>query len=322
VEPEELWHPATEKPAPATASGRSLPARYYLDLQGLPLSESLPVVKEIGQTVRRETHLAPAIGLAADRFTAEIAATVTRPNHIRPVAPDENAEFLSPQSLHFLPLAKETARRLRLLGIRTLGQLAKLPLPALREQFGPEIEPLYRQAKGQAQEVIRPKPEEPGETVRYVFDNPLNNHVGLSAVLQRMATTLAQRLQSAGLCGQSLYLSLETEDSDTQEGQLTLRHPTAQAETLGRAFQEIIASFTFASGITSLTIHISSLKPAVGRQLTLLEETAVPYQAWQTVQNLAAKYGITRLYQASLAEPSHPVPEYRIRFEPFPMPVL
>src|SRR5687768_17343408 len=61
VEPQELWHLLSDSRQSFTISGRILPARYYLDLEGWPLQESLRFSKEIGQRVRLESHLAPSI---------------------------------------------------------------------------------------------------------------------------------------------------------------------------------------------------------------------------------------------------------------------
>ena len=72
VEPEELWlYPSSSDQKGAhsltgwnRASGRSLPARFSLDLESLPPTEAQSLVKEIGSTVRQGSKLSPAIGLA------------------------------------------------------------------------------------------------------------------------------------------------------------------------------------------------------------------------------------------------------------------
>ena len=134
IEPEELWlYPssANQKDAQSLtgwnrASGRSLPARFSLDLESLPPSEAQSLAKEMGSSVRQHTRLSPAVGLAENPFAAHVAATLTQPNHARTILPGDEAQFLSSQTVNFLPLEKESARRLSLLGIRTLWQLAAL----------------------------------------------------------------------------------------------------------------------------------------------------------------------------------------------------
>jgi DNA polymerase-4 len=147
IEPQELWHPFTDISQHISSNGRNLPARYCLDLEGLPEGEAHSFIQEIGKSVRRETDLEPAIGLASHKFTAQVAATVCHVNHALPVKPGKDESFLASRSLSFLPLERDMARRLSLLGIRTFGQLTGLALPALHEQFGPQIIPIYKLAR-------------------------------------------------------------------------------------------------------------------------------------------------------------------------------
>ncbi len=164
IEPQELWHPLAKSRQPLSAHGRALPARYCLDLEGLPEREALPFVQAMGQSVRQETNMDPAIGLARQKFTAQVAATVCNPSHALAVKAGAEAAFLASRALAFLPLEKEMARRLRLLGIYTLGQLAGLALPALQEQFGPEINPHYQLARGEVGEIVHA--QAPGSVCR------------------------------------------------------------------------------------------------------------------------------------------------------------
>jgi DNA polymerase-4 len=319
IEPQELWHPFTRADQCLTLSARALPARYCLDLEGLPLKESLPFSRQIGQTVRRETHLAPAIGLAANKFTAQIAATLGSPNCVLPVPPGEEAGFLSTRATDFLPLDKEAARRLRLLGIRTLGQLADLPLDTLRSQFGPSVEPFYNLVQGRDDGALQSRLPERREEVHRLFEAPLANMLDLAAVLGRMAAELVDRLQAAALEGRELCLVCETEDGERMRRQMTLRRPTADAQHLSNVVLELVAQLSFSSGISTLTISMTNLTPATTRQLTLFEasETEVSQRIQQTVRNLAAKYGASLFSLPELTEPCHPLPERRFQLQPF-----
>jgi nucleotidyltransferase/DNA polymerase involved in DNA repair len=235
IEPQELWHSFPESTLGATAHGRALPARYCLDLDGLPPAEAVPFIQEMGRQVRGKTRFAAAIGLAADPFTAQVAAAVCRPDRLLPVVGDGAAGFLASRPLTFLSLGKEPARRLGLMGVRTLGQFAALPVAALREQFGrdkvadvvTDIVALHRLARGRGEPALHPRPAERREAVRIEFDPPLANALRLAEALGRLADELAQRLQAANLEAGSLHISVETEDGRHDRHSLTLRRPTA-----------------------------------------------------------------------------------------------
>ena len=54
IEPQELWHSFPDSALGATAHGCALPARYCLDLAGLPAARAGPVVQEMGRRGRAE----------------------------------------------------------------------------------------------------------------------------------------------------------------------------------------------------------------------------------------------------------------------------
>jgi DNA polymerase-4 len=318
IESEELWHAFAESEWRWTAHGQALPARYCLDLEGLPPSEAVCFVQEMGRQVRQETSFAPAIGFAVDKFTAQVAATVCRPNRVLPVAAGDTAQFLSRRPIQFLPLEKETARRLGLLGIRTVGQFVELPLHGLRERFGRGIERLYRLAQGQADEPLHSQPAEPDEEIGRQFDEPVTNLQMLTAVLRGMVEELSEGLQREGLEGRSLHLILERDGGQCQEAALPLSRPTADAEHIRIAALECLATLTFTSGVTGIKVRMSRLTAAAAYQLSLFRETAVssvlsPVQ--RTMQNLAAKYKAAHFFQPVLTERNHPLPERRFTLQ-------
>lgn len=317
IEPQELWHSFADSTLHFTAHGRTLPARYCLDLDGLPLKEAIPFMQTMGRQLRSQTSFAPTIGLSADKFTAQVAATVSRPNHLLPVEPENHLTFLASRPLTFLPLDKETNRRLHLMGIRTLGQLAALPLLALQEQFGSSITHSYQLAQGQGEEPIQPQPATQEETIRQVFADPIDNLQVLTAVLTDMVNKLTGRLYTAVLAGRTVQLTLEIADGRTHQQTVTLRQPTADPLPILTACQMVIAALNLTSGFTAVTLTLPDLTPAAAQQLTFFPGAVAANRLQQTAHNLAARYQDGRFYQPILTETQHPLPERRFQLRPF-----
>ena len=315
IEPQELWHPITKARQPVPAHSRTLPARYCLDLEGLPERESLPFVQAMGQSVRQETKMDPSIGLARQKFTAQVAATLCKTSHALPVKAGQETIFLASRSLTFLPLEKEMARRLRLLGIHTIGQLTSLSLPALQEQFGPLIDPIYHLAQGEPGDPVHAQPPELTEESELVFDGPLDNLQTIRAAGDRLVVELAHRLQSRVLYGRKVRLVLEMEDRTLQQRELILRWPTSSAAQLGAAVHDLISSEPFSIAVSSLKIVLTGLIPARAKQLTLFEAASVSQHAQRTIYNLTAKYPKSSFFQPQTADTSHPLPERRFRLQ-------
>jgi nucleotidyltransferase/DNA polymerase involved in DNA repair len=282
IEIEALWTPAMARGKglkPAAGQARTedlgaarhwrLPAVYTLDLESLPAVEALGLAQEMGRQVRHHTRLAPAVGLAKSKFVAQVAAALTQPNHARPVAAAEEGSFLTRQPVQFLPLEKETARRLSLLGIRTLGQLAALPQASIRLLLGPNVRPDSPAGEGFAQLhrlvqersgrrdlggdlflAVKAQAQDKQERLSYRFDGPVADRQLLERVIGQAAIELAGRLQRAGLEGRALQLTLETEVSlranqaDPAAGMLVAslsrRAPTADPGRLAGSLHELL----------------------------------------------------------------------------------
>lgn len=322
VEPEELWQPTFDAKQQGTAAGRCLPARYTLDLESLPLAEALPLAQEMGRTIRQQTRLAPAIGLAGSKFAAQVAASLARPHHARPVPPDEEANFLATRPIHFLPLDKEMARRLRLLGIHTLGQLATLPPDSLSSQFGPELVPFYYLAQGRTAEAgysplssVRPAIPAKWEQVTCPFDPPLANTLSLKAALTRLAIELAGRLQTNRLEGRLIHLAWEAERGVRQEQRQPLRQPTADPQRLADALSVLLDQAHLEQSVAAVTVTMTGLTPAVARQLNLLAPARVIGRVGAALDHVMARYSSNCFYQATITDSGHPLPERRFQLQ-------
>ena len=322
VEPENLWQPPDRAQPYLAAAMRALPAHYYVDLESLPLREATPLAQEIGRAVRHKTRLAPSMGLADDRFTAQVAATLGRPNNLRPVEPEAGRDFLARQSISFLPLHKEMARRLHLLGIRTLGQFATLPPNAVQEQFGVDALPLHRLARGQASQRTIPQPVSPTLQLARHFEPPLGDRLIIHNVLEQMATTLAGRLQADHRAAGALTLALETEKGNVRE-RLVLRQPTAHT---GRLLQHLInlqEQLAPDAPIVTLTLSAGELVPWTAQQLSLFTTPVQRFakslkgkSLYDLLPGIMTRYKNVRFYRPLLDDNCHPLPECRFRLQP------
>ena len=101
------------------------------------LGEPIAIAHELRERVRRETGLALSVGVASTKFLAKIASAVAKPDGLVAVPEGEELEFLHP-----LPVSRVwgvgpvLGARLAERGVLTVGDLAKVPEPALVSWLG------------------------------------------------------------------------------------------------------------------------------------------------------------------------------------------
>src|SRR4030042_1125398 len=122
-----------------------------------------PLADELIAALHRRLGFMAAVGTAGGKFTARVAAQTTRPGLAKIVPLNEEASFLVPLSVDLLPASDAMRWRLGLLGLHTMGDVARLPLGAFQSQFGPEGRRCWGLARGVDNEPLAPRVKE--ETV-------------------------------------------------------------------------------------------------------------------------------------------------------------
>ena len=82
-------------------------------------------------------YLTPRLGVAAAKFPAFVAATMSEPSRATRVSPDA-ASFLAPHPVDLLPVTTDLKVALHRFGLHTLDDLASMTEAILFDQFGPE----------------------------------------------------------------------------------------------------------------------------------------------------------------------------------------
>jgi DNA polymerase-4 len=123
----------------------------YLDVSenktGLPTATL--VARTIRQQIRQELDLTASAGVAPNKFLAKIASDWRKPDGLFVIQPDDVDTFLLPLPVGRLPgVGKVTGERLAKLGIKTVGDLRRLDVATLQEQFGQHGLRLHGLARG------------------------------------------------------------------------------------------------------------------------------------------------------------------------------
>jgi DNA polymerase-4 len=186
----------------------------YLDVSenktGLPTATR--VARAIRAQIREELNLTASAGVAPNKFLAKIASDWRKPDGLFVIQPDEVDSFLPPLPVGRLPgVGKVTEARLEKLGIRTVGDLRELELPALEGPFGRHGLRLYELARGIDNSPVLP--DRPTQSVSaedtFQHDVPLSE---TEPLIRRLAekTWIASRKETR--IARTVVLKLKTSD--------------------------------------------------------------------------------------------------------------
>ena len=272
----------------------------YLDVTGF---ESIhgsihQMVVAIKQRIKDEAGLPSSVGIASCKVVAKIAAELSKPDGLLEIAAGEERSFLAPLPIAKLPgVGKKTERILNGLGIKTIGELANMPLSTLKGHFGMFGELLHRYANGIDDRKVEPPGAAKSISRETTFGQDTRDRSLLKATLGYLSERVGAELRQEGRQARCVALKLRYADFST----ITRRHTLVKATDA----DQII----FNTGLKLLTRALSQEKQPVrligigvsnltepGRQLDMLDTSAQRLeQLNKAIDRIRKKYGFTAI---------------------------
>ena len=217
-------------------------------IEGLSLDEAFVDIGETTQqdacefaaALRREifdtTGLTASAGVATGKMIAKIASDACKPDGLLSVAPGEEAAFLAPLPVGRLwGIGPKMQTRLSVFGIATIGELAELGEPRLRELFGSWWREVRDLARGIDRRPVEPERETKSISTEETFEYDVRDERQLIDVLRTQARELAEALERERTVAQTVGVKIKRADFTSIGRQTHLAEPTRDARRIFRA---------------------------------------------------------------------------------------
>lgn len=225
--------------------------------------------------VRREVGLPISVGAARTKHLAKVASQVAKPDGLVVVEPQDERAFLDPLPVRLMwgvgPVAE---RQLAERGIRTIGQLAQTPTPALERLLG--------HATGARLAALAlnddPRRVVSGARAHSVgAQSAIGRHEAtpelVRAVLGHLADRVAVRLRAKARAGRTITVRVRFAGMRSVTRSLTLGAPIATTLTLTEVAEQLAWQAIREAGegadVTLLAVSVSNLAPQHAVQLEL-----------------------------------------------------
>ncbi len=162
--------------------------------------------EELGFTVN--------IGISSNKLLAKMAGDFEKPNKIHTLFPPEVPGKMWPLPVRELFLVgSATERKLRMLGIRTIGDLAGADVRMLKHKLGKHGETIWHYANGRNADLVTPEPAQAkgfGNSVTTARDVTTTGEA--HQVLLSLMETAAMRMRREGKYGSCVAVHLRTNE--------------------------------------------------------------------------------------------------------------
>jgi len=272
----------------------------YLDLTGAGRLYGAPLraAHELHETIRRETGLNCSIGVATSRMVAKVCSGQAKPNGILWVLPGCEVRFLAPLDVRKIPgVGKVTAERLREMGVRKVGDLARLDEELLRERFGKWGLALAGKARGEDAGAWFDGEigvAEPPKSIshEHTFDEDVSDAQVLEATLVKLTEMVARRLRGHRLYARTLQVKIRYSDFSTITRAKTLSRATRVDAEMLPVITELFRRDWKRKPVRLLGVYAQSLTSSAG-QLSLLEHDKIERweRALDAIDRLRDRFG-------------------------------
>ncbi len=252
----------------------SAPGICYFDAAALPGGEA----GALGAALSLATELgfSGAAAVADDKFTAHCAARVAGAG-VSIVPSSGSAVFLAPLSIGLLALAPGDADRFDLLGLRTLGQMAALPVGPLALRFGERARRYQRLARGADDEPLQPRSATAVYEDRFGFDGAVDRLEPVLFALRGCLGTVAARLAGCAQTCDRFDVVLE-HAAESATVPVLLAEPSASAGTMFHLARIALESREMLESIAAVGVRVTPCGHAPP-QLSLFDGTAASRRA-------------------------------------------
>jgi protein ImuB len=260
------------------------------------------------------------LGAAPSRFAAFAAARRARARRpeVAPLAAAALAAYMAPLPVALLFSRPEVAMlpdALERFGIRTLGELAKLPRAALADRFG-VAGPLARDlAQGKDTPLV---PRTAAERLEERLELPESaSGVQLQRGLDLLIDRLLARRERRGRALRAVVLSATLVEGGTWRARVTFREPLADPRRMRLVLGQKLAELPSPTDV--LRLRAEGFGPPAGDQRSLLAEPAAIRRARlrEAVRQARSVAGPEAALRIIPVDPDSRVPERRLTLAPW-----
>lgn len=237
----------------------------WLDITGcVRAGDGVRCANEIRERVKRELGLTVSVGVSWNKAFAKLGSDYKKPDAVTVISRENYKELVWPMPAEeLLFVGRATSRRLRELGIATIGDLAQADGELLRLRLGKPGLDLHESAAGRENSPVRragesPPPKSVGNGTTPPRD--MRSRADALPVLTSLAESVGRRLRSFGLLAGNITLELRSDALEWRSHGVQLPHPTdCDMEILAAALELLDESHRWPNALRSVAIRAGEL---------------------------------------------------------------
>jgi len=267
----------------------------FLDMTGT--ERLFGPAEEAGRSIKaqiwEQEQLTASVGIGINKLIAKIASDLEKPDGFVIVHSDKVESFLAPLPVGKLwGIGKKTEEKLANLGIRTIGELARLSKKTLQDIAGNMGLNLWNHARGIDDSSVISSREAKSISNETTFGKDVTNRERLFETLFILSEKVGYRMRKHEWIGRTVVLKVRFQDFSTLVRHSTLPKPIFMSEAIYSEIYTLFENLTLHQPIRLLGVGMTQLSPAREQQIDLFEEADEKRKkVTQAVDELKDRFG-------------------------------
>ncbi len=282
----------------------------YLDITGSRrlFGEPQEIAREIKRKIKETVQLTCSVGVAPNKFLAKIASDLEKPDGLTVILPDKVPEFIESLSVKKVPgVGKKLFHQLELLGIRTLGDVHRLPEKSLMKHLGKFGKRLRALSSGSDDSPVSPHAPHKSISSERTLAADTRDVKLLKRYLLSQSAEVARQLRLAGVRAKIISIKIKDEDFKTVTRRTTIAIPTQSSKSIYKHAAQLMDAYKMSKKIRLIGVGTSGFSPvSASVQMGLFESSEEIADNWEKIDSaldsISAKFGKDVVDRATLKD--------------------
>lgn len=219
------------------------------------------IAREVKKRIKDELGLTASIGIAPNKLLAKVASDMNKPNGFTVIREKDIAKMICPLPARKLwGVGEKTEQRLNELGVKTIGDLAKLPVQNLERNFGKSFgRMLFEYSHGMDESPVVPFYEPSSFSREVTFQQDTRDLYLIKETLFQLAKDVVDRMKGDNYKAKTVILKIRYKDFHTITRAKTMEESTASFNDIWAAALDILNRIDFPKEVRLVGVKVSGV---------------------------------------------------------------
>ncbi|MCL5073144.1 MAG: DNA polymerase IV [Actinobacteria bacterium] len=278
----------------------------FLDITGCEklFGSDLEIARKVKGKIYEETNLTSSAGIGPNKFLAKLASNIGKPNGLTVL--ENSPEII--EKIRRLPVSyvwgvgRVTREGLDSMGVKTIGDLSKIPVEILKAKFGQSLGKFMNEmSNGIDDREVIPYQEPKSIGREITFSKDIDDLETLKSVLLFLSQKLSLNLHSRKYMGRILTIKIRYSDFKTFTKRITLKDYTSAIFDIYKSSLNLLKEVDLLrKKVRLLGLSIGGLKSSSILKNTLFNEEHKDEKLTDAIEKISDKYGENKLTVAGI----------------------